>query len=64
MIFFSIVNILESSKVHSEEERVLPDMNKKRRLKTPAQVEALEKFYNGMSARHVKFQILSIHTSY
>ncbi|XP_043720631.1 homeobox-DDT domain protein RLT1 isoform X2 [Telopea speciosissima] len=36
----------ESGDTHSEEEKVLPEKNKKRRLKTPSQVEALENFYN------------------
>ncbi|KAJ4978889.1 hypothetical protein NE237_009669 [Protea cynaroides] len=35
-----------SCDTHSEEEKVLPEKNKKRRLKTPSQVEALENFYN------------------
>ncbi|XP_043692668.1 homeobox-DDT domain protein RLT1-like [Telopea speciosissima] len=36
----------ESGDTHSEEEKALPEKNKKRRLKTPSQVEALERFYN------------------
>ncbi|KAJ4970480.1 hypothetical protein NE237_003579 [Protea cynaroides] len=36
----------ESCDTHSEDEKITPEKNKKRRLKTPAQVEALEKFYN------------------
>ncbi|XP_042959208.1 homeobox-DDT domain protein RLT1-like isoform X2 [Carya illinoinensis] len=36
----------ESSGVHSEEYKVSSEKDKKRRLKTPAQVMALEKFYN------------------
>ncbi|XP_042484461.1 uncharacterized protein LOC122064768 [Macadamia integrifolia] len=36
----------ESCDTHSEEEKILPEKNKKRRVKTPSQVEALEKFYN------------------
>lgn len=33
--------------MHSEEDRLSPE-DKKRRLKTPSQVAALEEFYNGM----------------
>lgn len=40
--------MLELSEVHSEENKVASEKDKKRRLKTPAQVMALEKFYNGM----------------
>jgi hypothetical protein len=40
--------MLELSEVHSEENKVSSEKDKKRRLKTPAQVMALEKFYNGM----------------
>ncbi|KDP43274.1 hypothetical protein JCGZ_22826 [Jatropha curcas] len=36
----------DSGEVHSEENRVSPEKNSKRILKTPAQVMALEKFYN------------------
>ncbi|XP_073144216.1 uncharacterized protein [Henckelia pumila] len=36
----------ESCEVHSEDDKTLPDKNKKRIVKTRAQVEALEKFYN------------------
>ncbi|KAG8663127.1 homeobox-DDT domain protein RLT1 isoform X1 [Manihot esculenta] len=36
----------DSSEVHSEENRVSPEKNTKRILKTPAQIIALEKFYN------------------
>ncbi|KAK6925546.1 Homeobox domain [Dillenia turbinata] len=36
----------ESCEVHSEENKALTDKNKKRKLKTPDQVKALEKFYN------------------
>lgn len=36
----------ESSEVHSEENKICEEKNKKRRLKTPSQVQALEKFYN------------------
>lgn len=36
----------ELSEVHSEENKVSSEKDKKRRLKTPAQVMALEKFYN------------------
>ncbi|KAF7121281.1 hypothetical protein RHSIM_Rhsim13G0211200 [Rhododendron simsii] len=35
----------ESSEVHSEDNKALPEKSKKRRFKTPSQVEALEKFY-------------------
>ncbi|PSR95419.1 Homeobox-DDT domain protein [Actinidia chinensis var. chinensis] len=35
----------ESCEVHSEDSKALPAKYKKRRLKTPSQVEALEKFY-------------------
>ncbi|XP_057474794.1 homeobox-DDT domain protein RLT1-like isoform X4 [Actinidia eriantha] len=35
----------ESCEVHSEDNKALPAKYKKRRLKTPSQVEALEKFY-------------------
>lgn len=36
----------DSSEVHSEDNKALPEKSKKRRFKTPSQVEALEKFYN------------------
>ncbi|KAJ9172257.1 hypothetical protein P3X46_015518 [Hevea brasiliensis] len=36
----------DSNEVHSEEYRVSPEKNTKRILKTPAQIMALEKFYN------------------
>ncbi|XP_021639066.2 uncharacterized protein LOC110634397 isoform X3 [Hevea brasiliensis] len=36
----------DSSEVHSEENGVSPEKNTKRILKTPAQIMALEKFYN------------------
>ncbi|KAI4308172.1 hypothetical protein L6164_031274 [Bauhinia variegata] len=36
----------ESGELHSEENKVVVEKNKKRRLKTPAQVTGLEKFYN------------------
>ncbi|GMP91419.1 hypothetical protein CsSME_00042130 [Camellia sinensis var. sinensis] len=36
----------ESCDMHSEDDKALPDKSKKRRFKTPSQVEALEKFYN------------------
>ncbi|KAJ7964998.1 Homeobox-DDT domain protein RLT1 [Quillaja saponaria] len=36
----------ETSEMHSEENKVSLEKGKKRRLKTPAQVEALEKFYD------------------
>ena len=45
---------LESSEAHSEENKASQD-NKKRRLKTPSQVMALEKFYNGKNASLVLF---------
>ncbi|XP_058224988.1 small ribosomal subunit protein RACK1-like [Rhododendron vialii] len=49
-------NTLESSEVHSEDNKALPEKSKKRRFKTPSQVEALEKFYIesvGLSERQV-----------
>ena len=49
MYFFSAFNVSESSEVHSEENKICEEKNKKRRLKTPSQVQALEKFYNGMN---------------
>lgn len=36
----------ESCEVHSDDNRTLPEKKQKRIVKTPAQVEALEKFYN------------------
>ncbi|KAL6284628.1 hypothetical protein ACE6H2_015557 [Prunus campanulata] len=36
----------ESNELHSEENKTSQDNNKKRKLKTPAQLMALEKFYN------------------
>lgn len=45
-----VINISDSSEVHSEDNKALPEKSKKRRFKTPSQVEALEKFYNGMGA--------------
>ncbi|KAF8395682.1 hypothetical protein HHK36_019632 [Tetracentron sinense] len=41
-----ILNPQKSCEMHSEEDKILPENNKKRRLKTPSQVEALETFYN------------------
>ncbi|KAL6010055.1 hypothetical protein ACLOJK_000486 [Asimina triloba] len=41
-----LVGVPESNDLHSGEERASPDKGKKRRLKTPAQVQALERFYN------------------
>ena len=46
---------LESGEGHSDENRVSQD-NKKRRLKTPSQITALEKFYDGKNAS--RFQII------
>ena len=40
---------LELSEAHLEKKKASQD-NKKRRLKTPSQVMALEKFYNGKNA--------------
>ncbi|KAG5066161.1 hypothetical protein JHK86_009892 [Glycine max] len=37
----------ESSELQSEENKVSNEKNKKRKLKTPAQLKALENFYNG-----------------
>ncbi|KHN17282.1 hypothetical protein glysoja_044568 [Glycine soja] len=36
----------ESSELQSEENKVSNEKNKKRKLKTPAQLKALEDFYN------------------
>ncbi|XP_057954152.1 uncharacterized protein LOC131148473 isoform X2 [Malania oleifera] len=36
----------ESGDVNSEENKVFPEKNRKRKLKTPFQIDALEKFYN------------------
>ncbi|KAF7113245.1 hypothetical protein RHSIM_RhsimUnG0145700 [Rhododendron simsii] len=41
----AVINILESSEVHSEDNKALPEKIKTRTFKTPSQVEALEKFY-------------------
>lgn len=41
---------VDSNEVHSEENKTSLDNNKKRVLKTPAQLMALEKFYNGENA--------------
>jgi hypothetical protein len=48
---------LESGGAQSEENRVSLEKDKKRRLKTPAQVMALEKFYNGMITSLVIFYL-------
>jgi len=37
----------EASEMQSDENKLLMEKNKKRRLKTPAQLTALENFYNG-----------------
>ncbi|CAL5434035.1 unnamed protein product [Camellia sinensis] len=49
----------ESCEVHSEDNKALPEKNKKRRLKTPFQVEALEKFYSvhKYPSEEMKFQL-------
>ncbi|XAR60317.1 hypothetical protein NMG60_11033635 [Bertholletia excelsa] len=36
----------DSHEVHSDDNKALPEKGKKRKLKTPSQVEALEKFYS------------------
>lgn len=51
-LFYSCV---ESGGAQSEENKVSLERDKKRRLKTPAQVMALEKFYNGMITSLVLF---------
>jgi len=45
----------ESSEVHFGENRVSPEKNLKRTVKTPGQVVALENFYNGTIASLTKF---------
>ncbi|XP_058107783.1 homeobox-DDT domain protein RLT2 isoform X2 [Magnolia sinica] len=42
----AIFNFAESNDLHSGVDKASPEKSKKRRLKTPSQVEALEKFYN------------------
>jgi len=37
----------ETTEMQSEENKLSMEKNKKRRLKTPAQLTALENFYNG-----------------
>ncbi|KAF5930263.1 hypothetical protein HYC85_031136 [Camellia sinensis] len=41
-----VLDYTKSCDMHSEDDKALPDKSKKRRFKTPSQVEALEKFYN------------------
>lgn len=41
---------LESCEMHPEDDKALSEKNKKRIVKTHAQVQALEKFYNGKLA--------------
>ncbi|GER48309.1 homeodomain-like superfamily protein [Striga asiatica] len=43
---FFLIDCLESCEMHSEDDKALLEKNKKRIVKTRAQVEALEKFYN------------------
>ena len=43
-----VVFIVEPQEVHTDENRALPEKKQKRIVKTPAQVAALENFYNGM----------------
>jgi hypothetical protein len=54
LLFYSC---LESGGAQSEENKVSLEKDKKRRLKTPAQVIALEKFYNGMITSLVIFYL-------
>lgn len=54
LLFYSC---LESGGAQSEENKVSLEKDKKRRLKTPAQVMALEKFYNGMITSLVIFYL-------
>ena len=44
------INMVESYAVHSEDNNTPPEKRKKRRFKTPSQVESLERFYSGMYA--------------
>lgn len=58
IIFISNINILllsilDSSEMHSEENKVSLEKNVKRRFKTRAQVVALENFYNGIKVLHI-----------
>ena len=54
LLFYSC---LESGGAQSEENKVSLEKDKKRRLKTPAQVIALEKFYNGMITSLIIFYL-------
>lgn len=45
--FISAPNDVESCKMHSEDEKAGLEKNRKRTVKTQAQVQELEKFYNG-----------------
>lgn len=57
-----MLSILDSSEMHSEENKVSLEKNIKRRYKTPAQVMALEKFYNGIVSLlfHILFLMLQV----
>lgn len=44
--------------MHSEEDKLSAE-DKKRRLKTPSQVAALEEFYNGMDGNSIIFYMYS-----
>lgn len=45
-----MLSISDSGERHSEENKLSLEKNMKRRYKTPAQVMALERFYNGIVA--------------
>lgn len=47
--FLLFLSITDSDEVHSEDNKVPLDKSKKRTLKTPAQRDALECFYEGIS---------------
>ena len=53
LICFYFSAIIDSGEVQTEENKVSVDVNKKRMLKTPAQVMALENFYKGINFSHL-----------
>lgn len=45
-----LLNSSETNELQGEENKALPEKNKRRRFKTPSQLQALEDFYNGRSS--------------
>ena len=50
-----IIYVSDSGEIQCEENKELPEKNKKRRFKTPSQLQALEDFYNGKISAFDRF---------